>query len=1485
LHSVFWSESRKKGVEVLNSGRQRHRAAAMVTAAVVATAAVAALVSGAFGASITSAAFTGGSGTVTVDGKLYVKQNQTVTLNVVTSSDARCVSLSGAHTAVQTSGTAKSSWTFGPYTAGSGDGTQTVTVTVGTDFNSNNVCTKQTATSNAGYILDNTGPVIQGSRDPAANAALWNNADTTVHWSATDAGVGMTPGTTIPDTQVTGNTAGVTKTVTAADRLGNSGTGSLTVKIDKDRPTFDLARTPGPNANGWNNTDVTLSFGCADALSGIKSCTGGGTQVLSAEGSNLQATGTAIDNADNQASNPVTGVKIDKTAPSLTGAATTAPNGDGWYADDVKVHWNASDSLSGLDGAVPADTTITGEGANLAATEGVKDKAGNVAFKTVSGIRIDRTAPNTAAVAPTGWSASNASIELAPFDGLSGVKVTRYAVDGGSIQTGTHVQVSGDGVHSVEFWSVDAAGNAETHKSVELRIDGTAPAISHQLGAPANGNGWHNADVTITYTCSDATSGVASCGPDRVGANAVAVEGKDHDITGEAVDNAGNTAVDHALISLDKTAPTIAAAVDRAPNAAHWYDADVTVMFDCGDALSGVDHCPAFKVLGEGENQSVAATVSDAAGNEAGATRSDIDVDETAPSLTGAPTGERNGTGWYRDDVTVHWAASDALSGLDGPAPDDSLVAGEGGNLSASASVTDKAGNATSRTVDGIKIDRSAPVTTAHVAEALESGWYAGDVDVALSAIDPLSGVDATYYTVDGGDAKAYTGAFAFAAKGAHTIRFWSVDRAGNVETHDDAGHAVVLKIDGIAPTISGGRTPAANGFGWNNTPVDVTFDCADAESGIAGCSGSTTLSNEGAGQSATGNAVDTAGNTAEATVENVNIDLTPPRLSGAPTTAANAAGWHNGDVTIHWIGVDGLSGIDAATQPADATITGEGSDLGAGPVSIADKAGNMASASVSGVKIDRTPPTVAGKPTTAANAAGWYNGDVTVDFTCADSLSGVAFCPTSKVAAANGTNQSVSSGPAEDFAGNAAPGVTVSGLKIDSLAPQSSANNQCTKANGWCSGSAANVVITAADQAGLSGVKEIHYAIDGGAEQIAQGATKTVAVALDGTGRGTVEYYAVDVAGNREPVNAVALKWDNIAPTVTHTLAPVPNATGWNVADVTVHFDAKDDDSGSGVDASTVTPDITVQAETAGRQVDGSAKDLAGNLGTDSVTVRLDRTAPTVTGAIVEGTRGAGGWYTGPVKVAFTCSDAVSGIAVCPDPVTLTDNGAGQSVTGVATDNAGNKATVKIGGIDIDREKPAISVAGLKDGAVYTLGSVPVGSCTATDAVSGAGACTVSVSGGLANGVGTFVYVAKAADNAGNDAQVTGTFRVVYRFDGFLQPINDTAHQVGTATSMFKAGSTVPAKFQLKKADGSLVQATGAPAWLVPAKGALTTTPVDEAVYGDPAEAGQLYRYDATDRQYIYNWGSAKTHAGYYWRIGVKLDDGQTYYVNAGLR
>jgi hypothetical protein len=125
--------------------------------------------------------------------------------------------------------------------------------------------------------------------------------------------------------------------------------------------------------------------------------------------------------------------------------------------------------------------------------------------------------------------------------------------------------------------------------------------------------------------------------------------------------------------------------------------------------------------------------------------------------------------------------------------------------------------------------------------------------------------------------------------------------------------------------------------------------------------------------------------------------------------------------------------------------------------------------------------------------------------------------------------------------------------------------------------------------------------------------------------------------------------------------------------------------------------------------------------------------------------------------------------------------------------------------------------------------------------------------------------------------------YRVIYRWDGFLQPINDTAHQTGTNTSIFRAGSTVPVKFQLKRADGTGVQANTLPLWLTPARGSSTAGALNETVYGDPSSSGNTYRGDS--QQYIYNWGTPGNGVNYYWRVGVTLDDGQTYYVNIGLR
>ena len=139
---------------------------------------------------------------------------------------------------------------------------------------------------------------------------------------------------------------------------------------------------------------------------------------------------------------------------------------------------------------------------------------------------------------------------------------------------------------------------------------------------------------------------------------------------------------------------------------------------------------------------------------------------------------------------------------------------------------------------------------------------------------------------------------------------------------------------------------------------------------------------------------------------------------------------------------------------------------------------------------------------------------------------------------------------------------------------------------------------------------------------------------------------------------------------------------------------------------------------------------------------------------------------------------------------MTLSAQGS-QSVTGTAVDKAGNSASVASPVIKVDTTPPTLAIGGIANGGMYYLGNVPNPTCSATDSTSGlAAACSGQLSGGLANGVGTYTYTANAVDLAGNTTTLAYTFRVIYRFDGFLQPINDTAHQVGLQSSQFKAGA-----------------------------------------------------------------------------------------------
>src|SRR5439155_2139322 len=100
------------------------------------------------------------------------------------------------------------------------------------------------------------------------------------------------------------------------------------------------------------------------------------------------------------------------------------------------------------------------------------------------------------------------------------------------------------------------------------------------------------------------------------------------------------------------------------------------------------------------------------------------------------------------------------------------------------------------------------------------------------------------------------------------------------------------------------------------------------------------------------------------------------------------------------------------------------------------------------------------------------------------------------------------------------------------------------------------------------------------------------------------------DRAGNTTSVTSDPVRIDLGAPTITASLNPPPNASGWNNGPVSVHFACAD--GGSGI--KTCPSDRIVTSEGFGQSVTGTAVDKAGNSAVAFANVSIDTTAPVLT-------------------------------------------------------------------------------------------------------------------------------------------------------------------------------------------------------------------------------------------------------------------------------
>lgn len=232
---------------------------------------------------------------------------------------------------------------------------------------------------------------------------------------------------------------------------------------------------------------ATIRLSSTDSESGVSQTfyrlDGGGpvsgtTVVASALGSHTIEF-WAVDNAGNtEAHHTVAFAVVDTVAPVTVCDARTT------YSLAATVTMSATDSGSGvmstsyrLDGG-PTITGNVARGSGLGAHTfeyWAVDNAGNTeAHHVIAFTVVDDVAPLTVSDARATYSITG-TITLTASDQGAGVLLTAYRLDAGEMVVGNTVPVGSPGSHSLEYWSVDNAGNTETHHLITYSVTGRTP--------------------------------------------------------------------------------------------------------------------------------------------------------------------------------------------------------------------------------------------------------------------------------------------------------------------------------------------------------------------------------------------------------------------------------------------------------------------------------------------------------------------------------------------------------------------------------------------------------------------------------------------------------------------------------------------------------------------------------------------------------------------------------------------------------------------------------------------------------------------------------------------------------------------------------------------------------------------------------------------------------------------------------------------------
>ena len=477
-----------------------------------------------------------------------------------------------------------------------------------------------------------------------------------------------------------------------------------------------------------------------------------------------------------------------------------------------------------------------------------------------------------------------------------------------------------------------------------------------------------------------------------------------------------SSATKSTTFAYDPTPPTANLAISGTLGAAGWYTSLAHASVSGTDAVSGISTTQvsvdggawqASANLAEGTH-SVSARSFDNAGNSTTTSPQTVKVDITAPAISASVTSGTQTAGWYVTAATLTASASDTTSGIaqvENRMDGGSWSAGSNATVSTDGvhtldfRATDRAG-LQSTTSTSVKVDRTAPTVTLTPTGTLGSnGWYTSTASIAISALDPLSGVAAIEYTLDGG---SWTSGSSLALNdGDHTIQTRATDKAGNVSLVTTRN----VKVDTTTPSPASAISGTSGNNGWYVSDTTVASSASDVTSGIAlvetRLDGGAWLPGSSATLSVDGvhtidfRATDRAG-LQSTTSRIVKVDKTGPPMTVSPTGTMGSNHWYTSSVALSISAMDATSGVASIEYNLDGEswTPGSGLTLDDGSHTVearsTDNAGNQVTTSTT-IQVDTASPLTALSISATMGHMNWYVSEAVISADSSDVTSGVA--------------------------------------------------------------------------------------------------------------------------------------------------------------------------------------------------------------------------------------------------------------------------------------------------------------------------------------------------------------------------------------------------------------------------------------------------------------------------------------------------------------